>query len=242
MKYQKIFKRYEFKYKITQEQKSALIEYMEKYMEPDKFGKSKICNIYFDTPSSILIRRSLEKPVYKEKLRLRSYGKVDLDDDVFLEIKKKYDGVVYKRRIVLKEKEAMNYVCGINELKNSSQIRKEIDYFLNLYEDLFPVIYVSYDREAFYARDDYDFRITFDQNIIWRDYNLSLTEEAYGEKLIDDNTVIMEIKTSKAIPMWLVKFLSSNMIYRTSFSKYGNIYKELFDRKAIMKKQEVVNT
>ncbi len=239
MKYQKIFKRYEFKYKITQEQKKNLIEYMAKYMEPDKFGKSKICNIYFDTPSRILIRRSLEKPLYKEKLRLRSYGQVGENDNVFLEIKKKYDGVVYKRRIVLSEREAMDYVEGIGKLKNPNQISKEIDYFLNLYRELLPVIYVSYDREAFYATDDYDFRITFDQNIIWRDYNLSLTEEAYGEKLIDDNVVVMEIKTSKAIPMWLVKFLSDNKIYRTAFSKYGNIYKELFSRENIGEREKV---
>lgn len=227
MKYQKIFKRYEFKYKITPKQKQALINYISDYMEPDKFGKNKICNIYFDTPDSILIRRSLEKPMYKEKLRLRSYGRVDEADDVFLEIKKKYDGIVYKRRIVLPEKEAMDYVCNGVELIKQNQISREIDYFMSLYKNLSPVIYVSYDRDAFYAKKDSDFRMTFDQNIIWRDYNLSLTEEAYGEKLIDDDTVIMEIKTSKAIPLWLVKFLSENMIYRTSFSKYGNIYKEM---------------
>lgn len=228
MKYQKIFRRYEFKYKITQEQKRALINYMSDYMEPDKFGKSKICNIYFDTPDSVLIRRSLERPMYKEKLRLRSYGRVNEDDEVFLEIKKKYDGVVYKRRIVLLEKEAMAYVCDKIEPTKQNQISREIDYFLSLYENLSPVIYVSYDREAFYAREDNDFRMTFDQNIIWRDYNLELTEDSYGESLIDDDTVIMEIKTSKAIPLWLVKFLSENMIYRTSFSKYGSIYKEMF--------------
>lgn len=132
MKYQKIFKRYEFKYMITQEQKQNLINYISDYMEPDKFGKSKICNIYFDTPNSILIRRSLDKPMYKEKLRLRSYGKVDETQDVFLEIKKKYDGVVYKRRIVLPEKEAMYYVCdGIEPIK-PNQISREIDYFLSL--------------------------------------------------------------------------------------------------------------
>ena len=228
MKYQKIFKRYEFKYRITQSQKQELINYISDYMEPDKFGKSKICNIYFDTPDSILIRRSLEKPMYKEKLRLRSYGRVDEEDDVFLEIKKKYDGIVYKRRVVLPEKEAMDYVCNGVEPSNQNQITKEIDYFLNLYANLSPVIYVSYDREAFYAKGDNDFRMTFDQNIIWRDYDLSLTEEAYGENLIDDDVVIMEIKTSRAIPLWLVKFLSENRIYRTSFSKYGNIYKEMF--------------
>lgn len=196
-------------------------------MEPDKFGKSKICNIYFDTPDNILIRRSLEKPMYKEKLRLRSYGRVDEEENVFLEIKKKYDGIVYKRRIVLSEKEAMNYICNGIELSKQNQISREIDYFTSLYKNLSPVIYVSYDREAFYAKKDSDFRMTFDENIIWRDYNLSLTEGAYGKQLIDEDTVIMEIKTSKAIPLWLVKFLSENMIYKTSFSKYGNIYKEM---------------
>ncbi len=148
------------------------------------------------------------------------------------EIKNKYDGVVYKRRIVLPEDEAMNYVCGNLKLEHETQISKEIDYFLSFYENLRPVIYVSYDREAFYSKSDNDFRMTFDRNIIWRDYDLTLTEDAYGRKLIDDNAVLMEIKSSKSIPLWLVKFLSENNIYRTSFSKYGNIYKEcLFQHK-----------
>lgn len=108
MNYQKIFKRYEYKYLITQEMKNKLLFYMQEYMKPDKFGNSKICNIYFDTPNYILIRHSIDKPFYKEKLRLRSYGKVDKESDVFLEIKKKYNRVVYKRRIVLSEDEAMN--------------------------------------------------------------------------------------------------------------------------------------
>lgn len=226
MNYQKIFKRYEYKYLITQEIKNKLLFYMQEYMKPDKFGNNKICNIYFDTPNYILIRRSIDKPFYKEKLRLRSYGKVDKESDVFLEIKKKYNRVVYKRRIVLPEDIAMDYVCNKAKLKNETQISKEIDYFLDFYENLAPVIYVSYDREAFYLKTDNDFRMTFDTNIIWRDYDLTLTEDAYGRKLIDDNTVLMEIKSSKSIPLWLVKFLSENNIYRTSFSKYGNIYKE----------------
>lgn len=227
MKYQNVFKRYELKYLITKEQQRLLLEIMKEFMEPDKFGKSTICNIYFDTPSKVLIRRSNEKPIYKEKLRIRSYGVATPDTTVFVELKKKYDSVVYKRRISLTESNAMNYLkTGINPIIES-QITKEIDYFCKFYEGIEPSVFMSYERKAFFSQEDSNFRMTFDENILCRDYDLNLNDGAYGEPILEQDKVLLEVKTALGIPLWLTNFLTENRIYKTSFSKYGNAYNSL---------------
>lgn len=223
MSYQSIFKRYEIKYLVTKEQKKIIMHEMEKYMYADKYGKSTICNIYFDTPDFLLIRRSLERPVYKEKLRLRSYGTATPDSTAFIEIKKKYKGVVYKRRTEMTEKESMRYLCN-GEHISDSQILREVDYFLEYYKCIAPQVVISYNREAFYSKDDYDFRVTFDDNILWRDYDLSLCKGVYGMSILKNDCSLMEIKTGTAVPLWMSNLLSENKIYKTSFSKYGNAY------------------
>ena len=111
MAFQTIFKRYEMKYMLTIEQKQRLLDIMAPYMALDQYGRSSIRNIYFDTNTYRLIRNSIEKPIYKEKLRIRSYGRAAEDSTVFVELKKKYNHVVYKRRISLPEAEAMEWVC-----------------------------------------------------------------------------------------------------------------------------------
>ena len=221
MKNQYIFKRYEMKYMITKEQKEIIKNSMSEYMYEDKYGKSKICNIYFDTPNDLLIRRSIEKPIYKEKLRVRSYGEVTPDSKVFVELKKKYKGVVYKRRFAVSEKGAMSYLCEKNPVEKTTQITNEIDYFCNMYKELDPKMFLSYDREAFHSIKDQNFRVTFDENLIWRNKDLSLCTESYGETLIDDDKVIMEIKTALSIPLWMTHILFENPIYKISFSKNG---------------------
>lgn len=227
MNYQNVFKRYELKYIITKEQQKLLLEVMSEYMEPDKFGKSTICNIYFDTPSKILIRRSNEKPIYKEKLRIRSYGIASYDTTVFVELKKKYNKVVYKRRISMGESDAMNYIGEGIKPKVENQITKEINYFCELYKDLEASLFMSYERKAFFSKNDSNFRMTFDENILCRDYDLNLKAGIYGYSLLADDMVLLEVKTSMGIPLWLTKFLSENKLYKTSFSKYGNAYKSL---------------
>lgn len=227
MNYQNVFKRYELKYIITKEQQKLLLEVMNEYMEPDKFGKSTICNIYFDTPSKILIRRSNEKPIYKEKLRIRSYGIASSDTTVFVELKKKYNKVVYKRRISMGESDAMNYIGEGIKPRVESQITKEINYFCELYSDLEASLFMSYERKAFFSKNDSNFRMTFDENILCRDYDLNLKAGIYGYSLLADDMVLLEVKTSMGIPLWLTKFLSENKLYKTSFSKYGNAYKSL---------------
>lgn len=226
MDYQDTFKRYETKYLITSWQKEALCAAMMPYMELDRYGRSTIMNIYYDTPEHLLIRRSLEKPVYKEKLRLRSYGIASADSTVYIELKKKYKGIVYKRRISAGEREAMDYLSRKATLHRDHQILREIDYFLDFFEELAPAMVISYDREAYYGLIQPDLRITFDDTILWREEDLSLRVGPYGSSLLKKGYVLMEIKVAGALPLWLVHKLSEMGIYRTSFSKYGNAYLE----------------
>lgn len=227
MAYQSVFKRYELKYMLTKEQKQKVLEAMEPYMALDQYGRTTIRNIYFDTDNYRLVRRSIEKPPYKEKLRIRSYRQASPDSCVFVELKKKYDSVVYKRRLSLPESEALEWVCGKRHCKQDTQISEEIDYFLKYYESLHPTVFLSYEREAYYAKDGGDFRVTFDDTILCRQEDLSLESEVYGTPLLPDGMVLMEIKCSGGIPLWMVHVLSQEHIYKTSFSKYGTAYETI---------------
>ena len=236
MAIQTVFKRYEIKYLITEEQCEKLKKLFTEYMTGDEYGNSTIRNIYFDTPSYLLIRNSVEKPVYKEKLRLRSYGVTTPDSTVFLEVKKKFKGVVYKRRLRLKEKEALDYILDGVKLPDS-QIFREIDYFVSYYKELIPRVVISYEREAFYSKYDSTFRVTFDKNVLYRQDDLSLESGVYGKRILPEGKVLMEVKTAYAIPLWLTSFLSENKIYKTSFSKYGTAYADILSEN----KKEIKN-
>lgn len=233
MKIKSVFTRYELKYLVTKEKKKELLKLIDLYMTPDEFGQSSIYNLYYDTATFLLIRRSLDKPVYKEKLRLRSYLRADSDTQVFLELKKKHKDIVYKRRISLSEENATGYFENAFHLPDT-QIGREIDYFKNIYEDLAPRVWITYDRQAFFGKQDGDFRITFDENILWREEDLSLCSEKYGNLLLDEDLVLMEVKVTGGMALWLTHFLTENQIYKTSFSKYGNVYKEMINRKKVM--------
>ncbi len=232
MSNQTIFKRYEFKYLLTMQQKEKVLEAMQAYMELDQYGHTTIRNIYFDTDNYRLIRHSIEKPAYKEKLRIRSYRKAKPDTEVFVELKKKYDHVVYKRRIPMMESKAVDWVCNGKEreaLKSQvkSQIAEEIDYFISYYETLKPTVFLSYERDAYFAKDGSDFRVTFDENIFCRQSELSLQADVWGETVLDEDKTLMEIKCSGAIPVWMTQVLSEERIFRTSFSKYGTAYQRM---------------
>ena len=227
MAVQTIFKRYELKYMLTLSQKERVLEAMEPYMELDQYGRTTIRNIYYDTDTYLLIRSSIEKPVYKEKLRIRSYGKAAPDSTVFVELKKKYKHVVYKRRISLPESEAMNWVGGAQHCRKHTQISDEVDYFLDYYENLHPTVFLSYEREASYAKDGSDVRVTVDDNILCRQEDISLESEVYGTPLLPEGSVLMEIKCSGGIPLWMTHVLSEQQIFKTSFSKYGTAYKTM---------------
>ena len=227
MAYQAVFKRYELKYLISQKQKARILETMEPYMALDQYGRTTIRNIYFDTDNYRLIRHSIEKPAYKEKLRIRSYKKAKPSSTVFVELKKKYGSVVYKRRMSLSEDEAMDWVTGKMHCKEETQISDEIDYFLHYYETLHPVVFLSYEREAYFCKDGDDFRVTFDDNILCRQEDLSLESDVWGTPILEDGKVLMEIKCSGGIPLWMAHVLSQEQIYKTSFSKYGTAYQTM---------------
>lgn len=227
MAFQTVFKRYEIKYMITLEQKAKVLEAMKPYMKLDRYGRTTIRNIYYDTDTYLLIRRSIEKPAYKEKLRIRSYGRAEPDSTVFVELKKKYKHVVYKRRISLPETEAIKWLSGEHHCGKYTQISEEVDYFLDYYKTLHPTVFLSYEREAFYANDSSDFRVTFDDTILCRQEDLSLGSEVYGTPILPEGMVLMEIKCSRGIPLWMTKILSEEHVYKTSFSKYGTAYQTI---------------
>lgn len=227
MAFKTVFKRYELKFMLSKAQKERVLDAMRSFMKIDEYGKTTIRNLYFDTDSYLLIRRSIEKPTYKEKLRIRSYGKADADSIVFVELKKKYKHVVYKRRLSLKNVEAMAWLSGEKQIEKASQISNEIDYFLELYGSLHPTVFLSYEREAYFAADGSDFRVTFDDNALCRQTDLSLEKEAYGTPILPKDKVLMEIKCSGGIPLWMTEILSREKIYKTSFSKYGTAYRTL---------------
>lgn len=227
MAYQMTFKRYELKYLMDRQQKENILQSMEEHMKLDRYGRTTIRNIYFDTDTYRLIRRSLEKPAYKEKLRVRSYCQAEGSDSVFVELKKKYKHVVYKRRLVCPEAEVMECFCNGKPLPDDSQIGREIRYFWEYYQTLHPVVFLSYEREAYYALDGSNFRVTFDENILYRENDLSLGSAIYGTSILEEGQTLMEIKTSGGIPLWMSEALTGNHLYRTSFSKYGTAYQQM---------------
>lgn len=222
-----IFKRYELKFFLTGRQKDILLDAMRSYMALDAYGRSTIRNIYFDTPSYRLIRQSIERPAYKEKLRVRSYFQAEGGTPVYIELKKKYRSIVYKRRLELPEEQAMDCLLNIKKLPLDTQIAREIDYFRQYYQGLAPVAFISYEREAYYDPDGSDFRITFDENILYRTENLSLQQGPYGTALLPPGQTLMELKTSGGIPLWMTHVLNQNGIFKSSFSKYGAAYKDI---------------
>ena len=225
---QTVFNRCEKKYLMPEEVYLELRRRLEPYMAVDQYGVHTICNIYYDTPDFELIRRSIEKPVYKEKLRLRSYGVPQMDSTVFLEIKKKYEKVVNKRRIPLTLREAYDYVEHGIRPEGNGQILNEIDFFLKRY-DLQRGVYLAYDRVALFQRNDPDFRVTFDHNIRSRRIDMGLEKGDAGKLLLPRQYYLMESKVMGATPLWFTQILSELKIYSVSFSKYGNVYKTQFD-------------
>ena len=226
---QKVFNRYEKKYMLTRQQYEAIRQRLEPYMEKDQYGLHTIRNIYYDTEDDELIRTSLEKPKYKEKFRVRCYGEPNAESDYFLEIKKKYKGIVNKRRIVMKPQEAKAYLENGEKPREQSQIFREVDYVWNHYQ-LIPKVYLAYDRIALFGKEDAEFRVTFDQNIRSRDFALTLEKDTETTKLLKDGYYLMEVKISNAMPLWFVKILTELEIHSTSFSKYGNVYRRNLEK------------
>ena len=219
-----VFKRYEIKYILTKSEKSRLMDTLKDHMRLDKYGRTVIRNVYYDTPDHLLIRRSLDKPVYKEKLRVRAYSNTGAHDNVYVELKKKYEGIVYKRRIVLPQDVASEWLCGNGGKPFNSQIADEIEYVRSFYGNIAPGCFLSYEREAYEPIDGSDIRLTLDENILGRDYDLALTKGIYGDLILPKELTLMELKVPGAIPLWMTAFLTKNNIRKVSFSKYGRYY------------------
>jgi hypothetical protein len=228
------FNRYEKKYRISEECFQSLQEQIAEHMDLDPNNQGRfcypICNIYYDTADSDLIRHSISKPVYKEKLRLRSYGTPTAGSTVYAEIKKKYKGLTNKRRSGLKLDEAYSFLdtgkLPVCQPYMNSQILKEIQYMLSQME-LRPALYLSYQRRAFLQGGDSDLRVSFDTDIVSRRYDLRLESGSYGEALLAPGVWLMEVKTAYAIPIWLTKLLSEHQIFPSGFSKYGAEYQSM---------------
>lgn len=228
-----VFNRVEKKYLIDEDTYRIFSELIEPYMEADEFCVNdnfySINNIYYDTDTDELIRNSIDKPVYKEKLRLRSYGVPELNDMVFLEIKKKFNGVVNKRRTVIRLSQAYDFldngiVPGEGNYLNM-QVVRELKYFIEFYKPK-PKVFLKYDRKALFGKEDNDLRITFDKNIRARREDLRLEAGDAGEQLLEEGKILMEIKTTTSFPLWLTSILTKYEIKGVSFSKYGTEYKK----------------
>ena len=219
-----VFKRVEKKYLLSDaEYRMMLFRLAQNGMRPDEYGLSTISNLYYDTADFLLIRRSLEKPVYKEKLRLRAYGAPDESSPAYVEIKKKYKGVVYKRRVTLPLGLAAESLARGKLPDTLGQIGRELDYFLRMYQPEKKVL-LAYDREAFFLPDDAALRVTFDHGIRYRENRLDLSQGSTGRLLLPDDQHLMELKLSAGMPLWLAHALGELGIRQTSYSKYGAYY------------------
>lgn len=242
-----VFNRYENKYLLDGEAYARVIDIMDTRMELDFYNENRgaytIDNIYYDTDDDFLIRTSLSKPKYKEKLRLRAYGVPEESTKVYLEIKKKLDGMVNKRRTALRLNEAYEFVRtgippDIKEYMNG-QVVKEITYFLSIYS-LKPKVYIAYDRIAYFEKGNPDLRISFDTNIRTRRYDVHLEYGDYGERLLGDDIYLMEVKTPRAEPLWLVHMLTGLDIKRSNFSKYGTEFRNFINSNTEVQYESIV--
>lgn len=237
------FARKEIKYVLPQGQYDALMEDLVQHFKLDEFGRHTINNIYYDTPDFSMIKHSLDRPVYKEKFRVRAYGDAPVKPRAFAEIKKKYRGTVYKRRIAAGMKDVFDFVenaadmtGSVDEFERSydnpilantdTQIRREIEELLRMYRPI-PQIYLAYERRAYYGIEDKSLRVTFDENIRARRENLDFCHGSEGDRVTDD--IIMEIKISDACPLWFCDILSKHGLKKASFSKIGTYYTNLWE-------------
>ncbi len=232
--YADVFKRKEVKYLLSKDQYNELMVCLEKFARIDEYGLTRINNIYYDTPDYRLIRNSLEKPLYKEKLRLRTYGETKKDTNAFIEIKKKYEGIVYKRRIPGRYENLHDYLTTGDYDIGNGQIEKEIKAFIGLYGKLIPAMSICYDRIALAGIKDKDFRVTFDSALEWNSSCRDLKNIRPGRRLLKPDQYLMEIKVLGALPVELSKRLSELKIFPASFSKYGAGYIEMISSRPAM--------
>lgn len=219
--------RYELKYLLSAEQTDFLRKSLQGHMEADQYGKTSIASLYYDTPTFQLIRTSLEKPMFKEKIRLRSYGLATDESPVFLELKRKAFGIVYKRRVQTTIPLVNRFFSGEGDICAPGQINREITTFRDYYKSLVPACLIIYDRTAYFEPDG-DLRLTIDERPRYRVDDLTLKKSMDGISLLGDGWTILEIKVQQAVPLWLASVLSEGKITKGSFSKYGEAFRRQF--------------
>jgi len=219
-----VMKRYELKYLLSGAQAAFLKDRLAGRMQLDQYGRTSIASLYYDTPDYRLIRASVEKPPFKEKIRLRSYGLATLDSPVYLELKRKAYGIVYKRRVQSTIPLVEKFFAGSGDICAGGQINREITSFRDYYGALVPACLIIYDREAYFEPGG-DLRLTIDYNPRYRAEQLDLTRSLAGAPLRPPGDAILEIKVQEAMPLWLVRILDEGRIYRSSFSKYGEAFR-----------------
>ncbi|WP_071131420.1 polyphosphate polymerase domain-containing protein [Enterococcus timonensis] len=241
MKLKNRFQRKEKKYLLTEEQYAYLQQHFS-LMQMDQYGKHTILSLYYDDSDFTLIKRSIAKPNYKEKFRVRSYGCQEQNGPIFLEIKKKVNGIVYKRRLQIEDQQLATFNQQPKRIAvdpSDQQVKSEIDYLVERMH-LYPQVLIAYDREAFFGVDDEDFRITFDHQIRFRTDQLDFHHGSSGEKVTSEFAILMEVKALGAYPLWFSQLLSQAKIYPGSFSKYKDVYQHhLSTTNNIQRKEEM---
>ena len=220
-----VMKRYELKYLLTGPQTDFLVKSLEGRMKLDQYGRTSIASLYYDTPNYQLLRTSVEKPLFKEKIRLRSYGLATRESPVYLELKRKAYGIVYKRRVQSTIPLVEKFFAGSGDICAGGQINREITYFRDYYRTLVPACLIIYDREAFFEPGG-DLRLTIDYHPRYRTDHLDLTSSMDGLPLRPPGHTILEIKVQEAMPLWLTQILYDGQIYKNTFSKYGEAFRQ----------------
>ena len=238
---QEVFERKETKYVITPMQYEQLLKFLRGHIEKDIYYEGTNCSVYYDTPTFELVSHSLEKPIFKQKFRIRSYGVPRLNDYIFLEIKKKFKGVNNKRRIRLKLEDFYKFIRSGELIADNPIIEREVAYWFNFY-NLRPSIYIAYKRFSYCSVEDSNFRLTFDFDLRSRLDHLRLEAGDYGQSYFGRGEIIMEAKTIGSFPPWFISTLSQLCIYPTSFQKYGYTYQKRFPEIANkLKKEKIIN-
>ena len=225
-------KRYELKYLLDAEKTAYLKEQLAGHMQIDQFGRTSIASLYYDTPDYRLIRTSLEKPEFKEKIRLRSYGLATDESPVYLELKRKAYGIVYKRRVQSTIPLVEKFFDEDGDICAGGQINKEIKTFRDYYRPLVPACLIIYDHTAYFEPGG-DLRLTIDSDPRYRAEGLTLKQSMEGISLLPEGWTILEVKVQDAMPLWLAEILSAGHIYKGSFSKYGEAYRQQLQKVAV---------
>lgn len=291
--YSSVFKRVEKKYRIGAAERAAVEAAAGGPMAVDAYGRTRITSLYLDTPERSMIARSVEKPLYREKLRLRAYGDaagvalmgafgagpivrepggLPLSDGevetrvaaglqvpgaaaalpVFFGIKKKFKGIVYKRRLALTLPAALAFVSGLPyeqacarwPLSDAAlaaaalspvtrQIARELEMAMDRWLPLVPSMGIACDRVAWAYRPEM-FQEREGDELFGSELRITFDDcleyldchrfRSPWRPIIESSESVMEIKSAGPYPPWLVEVLSAERIYPASFTKYGNAY------------------